>query len=879
MKEIDISEESKKNEEKVKELTKAGEQKGKELMNEKMNVKEQKDEDKQNNENNENKGLDDKEQLGENNQMENIKESNEENKTSEINNGNPNNLPKSLLSKKTEDNYNLMSQYFKKDNNKRSGENIIDIILNYEDYSNDKYLGLANDKYNDRNKNKIDDFLKRNAVDIVSRQENNKNIKNRIKLIRDSTNKKIYFNNKQSEKEYFDSFYNKQIEYKKNCKEHLNQLNKQIDEEINKTCLPKPKKPKSLNYFKKKEPIEISKYSFKSHQQAKINQNNNNDVVKENNNEINKIVTLRKNNLSVSQNKASNTNDNTQNNSNIASKNIDEKNRKLQKIKSYDKIMMNKNRKLTKQDVGKLTNKLHYDGELLKIKKQIKISQNIENLDKNNDFSREKISHSSIIILIKKLLFEYSSSIKKNVFVNYKENPKLNYDQYIDILKDLYYLEKDSLPEDYLDEDTMYKELWNKLIQFSSGPENSIESNVFLLYLLELNGYFNNESIIKELKNEIYWIKLEEYDDLIANAKYIEENWDDLKNVKINYIKKLKLEGKYKSKHSQELFNNYIVNNKKKLKSNIDTSIDNDNNHYITTLKGNTNYHIIHGYNSKNKKNENNNSFEFTNSFSVSNLSNKIIKNRINIRDSYNDLIIKRKNEIENRKKTEEIKLKEICTFKPKINNINKKIFTKNVKVELPKYKRNRSAKIYNINPSTSNNNLRDHNSMNINENSLTKANYNMHNISNTNNNTIVNDNKNNELKKKKSSLKKMFENNPLKNDKNWNEKIQRIKMNKLNENKNILPPMRFDIEYPSKFENMGITINKEANRQSKHNVIFYNIKINEEMKTLKFIEGDDLELNVIKFVSKNKFPIEVTNIILKKIKEKIFEEINYNLH
>ena len=879
MKEIDISEESKKNEEKVKELTKAGEQKGKELMNEKMNVKEQKDEDKQNNENNENKGLDDKEQLGENNQMENIKESNEENKTSEINNGNPNNLPKSLLSKKTEDNYNLMSQYFKKDNNKRSGENIIDIILNYEDYSNDKYLGLANDKYNDRNKNKIDDFLKRNAVDIVSRQENNKNIKNRIKLIRDSTNKKIYFNNKQSEKEYFDSFYNKQIEYKKNCKEHLNQLNKQIDEEINKTCLPKPKKPKNLNYFKKKEPIEISKYSFKSHQQAKINQNNNNDVVKENNNEINKIVTLRKNNLSVSQNRTSNTNDNTQNNSNIASKNIDEKNRKLQKIKSYDKIMMNKNRKLTKQDVGKLTNKLHYDGELLKIKKQIKISQNIENLDKNNDFSREKISHSSIIILIKKLLFEYSSSIKKNVFVNYKENPKLNYDQYIDILKDLYYLEKDSLPEDYLDEDTMYKELWNKLIQFSSGPENSIESNVFLLYLLELNGYFNNESIIKELKNEIYWIKLEEYDDLIANAKYIEENWDDLKNVKINYIKKLKLEGKYKSKHSQELFNNYIVNNKKKLKSNIDTSIDNDNNHYITTLKGNTNYHIIHGYNSKNKKNENNNSFEFTNSFSVSNLSNKIIKNRINIRDSYNDLIIKRKNEIENRKKTEEIKLKEICTFKPKINNINKKIFTKNVKVELPKYKRNRSAKIYNINPSTSNNNLRDHNSMNINENSLTKANYNMHNISNTNNNTIVNDNKNNELKKKKSSLKKMFENNPLKNDKNLNEKIQRIKMNKLNENENILPPMRFDIEYPSKFENMGITINKEANRQSKHNVIFYNIKINEEMKTLKFIEGDDLELNVIKFVSKNKFPIEVTNIILKKIKEKIFEEINYNLH
>ncbi len=96
----------------------------------------------------------------------------------------------------------------------------------------------------------------------------------------------------------------------------------------------------------------------------------------------------------------------------------------------------------------------------------------------------------------------------------------------------------------------MYKELWNKLIQFSTGPENSIESNVLLLYLLELNGCFNSETMAKELKKEIYWINLEEYDDLIANAKYIEENWDDLKNVKNNYIKKLKLEGKYKYKNS-----------------------------------------------------------------------------------------------------------------------------------------------------------------------------------------------------------------------------------------------------------------------------------------------------------------------------------------
>ena len=52
----------------------------------------------------------------------------------------------------------------------------------------------------------------------------------------------------------------------------------------------------------------------------------------------------------------------------------------------------------------------------------------------------------------------------------------------------------------------MYKELWNKLIMFSEGPENSIESNVLLLYLLELNGFFSNEKIIMEFENEIFLI-------------------------------------------------------------------------------------------------------------------------------------------------------------------------------------------------------------------------------------------------------------------------------------------------------------------------------------------------------------------------------------
>ena len=90
-----------------------------------------------------------------------------------------------------------------------------------------------------------------------------------------------------------------------------------------------------------------------------------------------------------------------------------------------------------------------------------------------------------------------------------------------------------------------------------------------------------------------------------------------------------------------------------------------------------------------------------------------------------------------------------------------------------------------------------------------------------------------NSLKKNKSSLHKMFIDNPLKNDKTFNEKVQKLKMAKLkdfeNNNSYFMTPMRFDIEYATKFEGIGVTVNKEANmRQKTQNVIFYNIKVKE---------------------------------------------------
>ena len=843
-----------------------------------------------------------------------IKETKDLSKVSEIIN---NDLPKTLLTKKTEDNYDTLMKYFKDSNYKRSDDYIIGNIINYEDFSSDQFLGIVSDKIkmDITNKNMIKDFLQRNEDDTQQRIDNNKSINDRIKLIDDSTKKKLHFNNKKSQQDYFDSFYNRQMEYKNNYKDRLDKLSKKCNEANNKNFVPEQKNKNNLSYFQNNEPVKISKYSFKY---KNINKNHEENSKENHNKDLSQQKFKRLHSFDPNQNQKNNENNKTNDDkelNNNNSKNNNEK-KKLKKIKSGPLFQKNKI-KLTEKEIADLTNKLHYDGELLKIKKQDALKEEFANNLNYHNFSKEKLTYTSIIILIKTIIFQYSMSLKKNAYVDIAKNPKINYEQYIDILKDLYYLDKEALPEDYLEEDTMYKELWNKLAMFSKGPDNSIESNVILLFLLELNGFFNNEKIIKPLENEIYWIKLEEYDDLIANSKYIQDNWDDLKDAKLKNIKKLKLEGKYNPIHSGEIYGNNIqlINGNSNKNGN---SINGKSKHYITTFKGNTNYHIIHGYSSNSKDSENkllgfysffNKNEENKNSmFSLSNSSNKNLRNILPLKDSYNDLILKKKSEMENKKKDEEEKLKEICTFKPHINTINKQMFSKIIKVELPKYKKNKSLNLYNNsltkeNISTINNSnmntLKSSNQENNNicntENNINNRNiskYNNHNylsikyLKTTNQSKSPNIKKGKEkinqniLKRNKSTLQKMFEDNPLKHDKVFYEKIQKLKLSRnngkeLKNNNNYFVPMRFDLEYPSKFEDLGVTVNKDSKmKQRTQNVIFYNIKINEKIKTLKYIEGDDLKLNVINFVRKNRLPEEVTDIILTKIKEKTIEEI-----
>ena len=765
-----------------------------------------------------------------------LKPKNEVNENKKISDKKPlNQFHKTKLTQQTENNYNLMMQQLKNKDYKTAEDRVIRNIFN----SDNKILYRDNNKIdNKKRKELIENFLQRNQDEIKYRQNNEKTINDRLKIVDENSKKRIYFNNKDDEQEYFDEFYNKQIQYQNNCQINLDRLTQQLNEEKEKNYIPEPKNNTNLNYFKNKSIVELSKYK----KDNKIKQENN----KENEQEKNNNIQLR----SKKPNKSKTPN--TQNNSGKNST------KKLNESKN-DNVSFKNKPKLTKKEIDELTNKLHYEGELLKVKKQAMISEEFANNPNYHNFSKEKLSRSSLIILIKKFIYEYSTSVKNNTYIDCVKNPKLNYEQYIDILKDLYYLEKDALPEDYLEDDTMYKELWDKLTKFSKGPENSLESNILLLYILELNGFFRNEKIIKELETEIHWIKLEDYEELIANAKYIEENWDDLKLKKIENIKKLKSLKKYNPIHNEEIFNNNVNSN-----TNLNSININDSNHYITIIKGNTNYELIHGYSTKKKNGENDSFSELLdakngatnyNSLTMSNNINKTAKNRTTLQDGYNEILLKKKSDIEIIKEREEKKLKDICTFKPSITYMNKKIFKNNTKVDLPKYRLNKSVNLHN-GKNRSNNQTKSPSNKNLYE---------------------SNDTKTLKLRKNKSNLQKMFDFNPLKDDKSFNERVQilkNVKSNEINDDNYMIIPMRFNIDYPSKFEGIGITINRDSSlRQFAPNIIFYNIKVNDKIRTLKYIEGDDLKLNVINFVKKNQLPDEVVNIILKKIKEKELEE------
>ena len=89
--------------------------------------------------------------------------------------------------------------------------------------------------------------------------------------------------------------------------------------------------------------------------------------------------------------------------------------------------------------------------------------------------------------------------------------------------------------------------------------------------------------------------------------------------------------------------------------------------------------------------------------------------------------------------------MKEICTFKPQINTINKKILSNTKKIELPKHKKNKSANLYNNsitqeNTNINNNNNKDYDNGLLKQNTLSNQTEENNNINIYNNSNGVNE-------------------------------------------------------------------------------------------------------------------------------------------
>jgi hypothetical protein len=181
----------------------------------------------------------------------------------------------------------------------------------------------------------------------------------------------MIFGNPKEEENYYKEFYKKQMEYKKNHDQQVEEMKDKLIYEQNKNNIPEPKLKHNLDYFNNGEPVQLNKYNSKDK-----NSNVEGELEKEKSNGKDDKIT-NKNNESFGPDKVNYVNiknppeeNNLNNNNNINN----EKKRKLKSVQS-DPLMnkkMTKKKKLTPKEIEDLTNKLHYDGELLKIKKRKK---------------------------------------------------------------------------------------------------------------------------------------------------------------------------------------------------------------------------------------------------------------------------------------------------------------------------------------------------------------------------------------------------------------------------------------------------------------------------------------------------------------------------
>ncbi len=724
-----------------------------------------------------------------------------------------------------------------KDNNKET--NIINYSLDQEEIAD--ILNLDK-KTKEKQDNKINGLnINENQNIILGNEELSKIILNKTKLLQD--------------------LYEKEMKYKNAYKEYCKQLSETMNND----------------YFKDKDILE------------KVNINSNNNINAYNtvyNNEKNKI-----NNDYLIHHQT-----NTINDINIFCLNNNNSNNYLNfnepKSQTFE-LKNNKNINMSNINNIKQANSEPYFNNMTSAYEQykkVKLNKMALNKDKKkNKINSDYIRHPTIILSIRKFLNEYNISVQNKVKMEFNKNPDFNYETYIDILNDLNYIDKKKLAQMYFINISIYKNIWNFLLKIKNqkikNEEYNLESNLLLIFLLLLNGFFNNIKIIDELEIELSWLKFENYEQLIMKNDYIEENYKELIDIrKNNLLMKANLNNlfiindnqkKYESENNSkgpddvlsEYFNSYTNNNINVGYNTISHKIKNKKEKKIYNYSANK---LLEKKSHKQKK------------INTNNINNKLyaFKPRNNSSLKINNLNQDLSKSLKKNKSYSSSKLNKVLDINQlqleKIDNIiiNNEI-RKEKNLKRNKLKKN-ILKTNNINYNEFYNLSKvkdDLNDIHINafiNNQLSKK--------PSNKNIIINNlikgksgNYSNKVKQNRTDLKKLFKNNEYK-DGPINERLEKIKRQRQSSKPK---GVKIQINY-EEYTNLDKFKDKNENQKPKYQFkkhipqkksnIFYNFKINEKEYVLEHKSDENIEIEIMQLMQKN----NISGISAKSILEKI---------
>ena len=415
---------------------------------------------------------------------------------------------------------------------------------------------------------------------------------------------------------------------------------------------------------------------------------------------------------------------------------------------------------------------------------KLKISKSSDDFYKKKKKNYNFTNKTSNKMLFNNLLKQYQKEIKNIKSVSYIKNPIINFDEFKIILEHMHFINEDT-------EINVIKEIWKELTLFS--PSNKKDSDLILIYILCLNNLYKND-IEDIIHKNLKWINFKKYDKLIKKRKDLENKYKELRQNRNEYYNNLRVQ-----KEKENLEKKY-------------NSLEYENQHISKSLDK-----YYESINLKRKK----------------------------LSETYNIILQKRRNKIEELKDEKEKKALKECTFKPKTNK-NKIIFySPNEKVNYSKEKKIKK---------------------NISEKEKSYG--------TTYHNTI-------------SSLnEKMFNENPISNDYNVQQEIYRYKQarylkNKKNKELNIGNNYSYNNQILQKemfFDNEKLK-NKETfdkfhkinqNYLKKEPLITFEIQIRNKTDILNYYQGDDVEKIVMKFVKKHNLSNESKRQIKEALQRKI---------